>query len=251
MANAEEKKVVDKIYDEDLENFIQLALEDGELKEKERKVLLKKAEAKGIDLDEFEMYLDTKFARKSGQVASSEPQSATSGDSKNAAIRICPNCGKRIPASKTICPACGWELDVESADNQSAVYRLSQELKNRSLLNFQTEYTVIRSFPIPRGKSDLLELTIYFKTRCLSEFKDEIWDEEDACIQKYKECILKAKQYYSNDADFIPLIKDFDEELAENEARKSKRRRIIGIVSGIVGLAVIGLLVWYFSQGGN
>lgn len=250
MANSEEKKVVDKIYDEDLENFIQLALEDGELKEKERKVLLKKAEAKGIDLDEFEMYLDTKFARKSGQVASSEPQSATSGDSKNAAIRICPNCGKRIPASKPVCPGCGWEIDTE-ADCQSAVYRLSQELKNRSLLNFQTEYNVIRSFPIPRAKNDLLELTIYFKTRCLSDFKDEIWDEEDACIQKYKECILKAKQYYSNDADFIPLIKDFDEELAENEARKAKRRRIIGIVSGIVGLAVIGLLVWYFSQGGN
>lgn len=250
MANSEEKKVVDKIYDEDLENFIQLALEDGELKEKERKVLLKKAEAKGIDLDEFEMYLDTKFARKSGQVASSEPQSATSGDSKNAAIRICPNCGKRIPASKPVCPGCGWEIDTE-ADCQSAVYRLSQELKNRSLLNFQTEYNVIRSFPIPRAKNDLLELTIYFKTRCLSDFKDEIWDEEDACVQKYKECILKAKQYYSNDADFIPLMKDFDEEMAENEARKSKRRRIIGIVSGIVGLAVIGLLVWYFSQGGN
>ncbi len=250
MANSEEKKVVDKIYDEDLENFIQLALEDGELKEKERKVLLKKAEAKGIDLDGFEMYLDTKFARKSSQVASSEPQSATSGDSKNAAIRICPNCGKRIPASKPVCPGCGWEIDTE-ADCQSAVYRLSQELKNRSLLNFQTEYNVIRSFPIPRAKNDLLELTIYFKTRCLSDFKDEIWDEEDACVQKYKECILKARQYYLNDADFIPLMKDFDEEMAENEARKAKRRRIIGIVSGIVGLAVIGLLVWYFSQGGN
>jgi len=247
MANSEEKKVVDKIYDEDLENFIQLALEDGELKEKERKVLLKKAEAKGIDLDEFEMYLDTKFARKSGQVASSEPQSATSGDSKNAAIRICPNCGKRIPASKPVCPGCGWEIDTE-ADCQSAVYRLSQELKNRSLLNFQTEYNVIRSFPIPRAKNDLLELTIYFKTRCLSDFKDEIWDEEDACVQKYKECILKAKQYYSNDADFIPLMKDFDEEMAENEARKAKRRRIIWIVCTVAILAAAGVLIWQLMK---
>ena len=242
METKEENKVVEKMYDEDIEKLVQLALEDNGLTEKERKVLLKKAEAKGIDPDEFDMYLDTRLARKSNAQKESEPKES---------VRECPNCGKRIPASKTIGPACGWEVDVESADNQSAVYRLSQELKNRSLLNFQTEYTVIRSFPIPRGKSDLLELTIYFKTRCLSDFKDEIWDEEDECIQKYKECILKAKQYYSNDADFIPLIKDFDEELAENEARKAKRRRIIGIVSGIVGLAVIGLLVWYFSQGGN
>lgn len=247
MANSEEKKVVDKIYDEDLENFIQLALEDGELKEKERKVLLKKAEAKGIDLDEFEMYLDTKFARKSSQAPSSEPQSATPSDSKNAAIRICPNCGKRIPASKPVCPGCGWEIDTE-ADCQSAVYRLSQELKNRSLLNFQTEYNVIRSFPIPRAKNDLLELTIYFKTRCLSDFKDEIWDEEDACVQKYKECILKARQYYLNDADFIPLMKDFDEEMAENEARKAKRRRIIWIVCTVAILAAAGVLIWQLMK---
>ena len=70
-------------------------------------------------------------------------------------------------------------------------------------------------------------------------------------MSEHKECILKAKQYYSNDADFIPLIQDFDEELAENEARKAKRRRTIGIILGIVGLAVVGLLVWYFTQGGN
>ena len=234
--------MVEKMYDDDIEKLVRLALEDHELTEKERKVLLKKAEAKGIDPDEFDMYLDTLSARK---------DSTQKGSDSKDSIRVCPNCGKRIPESKTICPACGWELDVESSDHQSAVYRLSQELKNRSLLNFQTEYTIIRSFPIPRAKNDLLELTIYFKTRCLSDFKDEIWDEEDACVQKYKECILKAKQYYSNDADFVPLIKDFNEEMAENEARKRKRRMIIGIVLGIVSLAIIGLLVWYFTQGAN
>ena len=236
------RHMVEKMYDDDIEKLVRLALEDHELTEKERKVLLKKAEAKGIDPDEFDMYLDTLSARK---------DSTQKGSDSKDSIRVCPNCGKRIPESKTICPACGWELDVESSDHQSAVYRLSQELKNRSLLNFQTEYTIIRSFPIPRAKNDLLELTIYFKTRCLSDFKDEIWDEEDACVQKYKECILKAKQYYSNDADFVPLIKDFNEEMAENEARKRKRRMIIGIVLGIVSLAIIGLLVWYFTQGAN
>ena len=235
------RHMVEKMYDDDIEKLVRLALEDHELTEKERKVLLKKAEAKGIDPDEFDMYLDTLLARK---------ESTQKGSDSKDSIRVCPNCGKRIPESKTICPACGWELDINS-DNESAVYRLSQELKNRSLLNFQTEYTIIRSFPIPRAKNDLLELTIYFKTRCLSDFKDEIWDEEDACVQKYKECILKAKQYYSNDADFVPLIKDFDEEMAENESRKRRRRMIIGIVLGIVSLAIIGLLVWYFTQGAN
>lgn len=45
------------LYDDELEQFIDLALADGELTQKEKNVLLKKAKAKGIDLDEFEMVI--------------------------------------------------------------------------------------------------------------------------------------------------------------------------------------------------
>ena len=45
------------MYNEQIENLINLALADGELSEKEKQILFKKAEAAGIDLDEFEMVL--------------------------------------------------------------------------------------------------------------------------------------------------------------------------------------------------
>ncbi len=51
----------DGIYSNNLEQLINLALSDGELSEKEKQVLFKKAEAEGIDLDEFEMVLDSKL----------------------------------------------------------------------------------------------------------------------------------------------------------------------------------------------
>jgi uncharacterized tellurite resistance protein B-like protein len=46
------------MYNEQLEKLIEMALLDGVLTEKEKQVLFKKAEALGIDLDEFEMVLE-------------------------------------------------------------------------------------------------------------------------------------------------------------------------------------------------
>ena len=45
----------------ELEQLINYALEDGVLTDKERSVLMRKAQAAGADLDEFEMILDAKL----------------------------------------------------------------------------------------------------------------------------------------------------------------------------------------------
>jgi len=60
----------DGVYSDKLEQLISLALLDGELTEKEKQVLFKKAEAEGIDLDEFEMVLDAKL--KQLQISTSQ-----------------------------------------------------------------------------------------------------------------------------------------------------------------------------------
>ena len=43
------------MFNDQLELLINAALADGELTEKEKQILFKKAEAQGIDLDEFEI----------------------------------------------------------------------------------------------------------------------------------------------------------------------------------------------------
>ena len=50
-----------KLYSSKLEMLIEHALSDSELSEKEKQILFKKAELEGIDLDEFEMILDSKL----------------------------------------------------------------------------------------------------------------------------------------------------------------------------------------------
>ena len=45
----------------ELEKFIDFAVTDGEVTEKEKTILIRKAEELGVDLDEMEMVLDAKL----------------------------------------------------------------------------------------------------------------------------------------------------------------------------------------------
>lgn len=53
---------IPKMYDEQLEKIIELALVDGIVTEKEREIILRKAEKLGLDIDEVEMYLENRIS---------------------------------------------------------------------------------------------------------------------------------------------------------------------------------------------
>ena len=46
------------MYSEQLDNLIQSIIADGQITEKERAVLHKRAEAEGVDVDEVDVYVD-------------------------------------------------------------------------------------------------------------------------------------------------------------------------------------------------
>ena len=77
------------MYNEEIEKLIELALADGELTEKEKQVLFKKAEAAGIDLDEFEMVLDAKLFERNKAKTETPPVSAPKSD-KFGDVKKCP-----------------------------------------------------------------------------------------------------------------------------------------------------------------
>lgn len=64
------------MYNEKLEALISAALADGVLTEKEKQLLFKKAEAMGVDRDEFEMVLEGRLAKKQKEMAAEAPQPA-------------------------------------------------------------------------------------------------------------------------------------------------------------------------------
>lgn len=103
------------MYNEQLEKLIEMALMDGELTEKEKQILFKKAESFGVDLDEFEMVLQAKLfeKQKSDKPVSAAPKSDKLGD-----VRKCPACGAIAETFATKCSDCGTEFrNIEASQN--------------------------------------------------------------------------------------------------------------------------------------
>ena len=192
------------MYNEQIENLINLALMDGTLTEKEKQVLFKKAEAAGIDLDEFEMVLDAKLyereqteLKEEEPVIVAEPKSDKLGD-----VKKCPACGGMVGAFIAICSDCGHEFsNVEVTNSTQKLYneliRVEEEERNRpkpnngfrSLTSFisgdmndpaaelqlnariyKRKIGVVSMFPIPNTKADILE----FLSLAVSEGGKEI-----------------------------------------------------------------------------
>lgn len=227
------------MYNEKIEALIKAALADGELTEKEKQILFRRAQEQGIDLDEFEMVLDARLVelKKSEQTAA--PKSNKFGD-----VKKCPICGAIVSAGFAACKECGYAfVSVESA---SSIKLLYEELKKEDNKNYekgfdvlsilgsssgehqiklkkaQAKATIIRNFPVPNAKSDLLELLsgIHMqanprgrKDNMSSEGLESAEDLGLAYWHLYTKCISMAKISFSKDPAFQFFFEHYEEVL--------------------------------------
>ena len=111
----------------ELEQLINYALEDGVLTDKERSVLMRKAQAAGADLDEFEMILDAKLHEVQKAAATVAPKS---NSNKHGEVRKCPACGAMVSAFSTRCSECGFEFNnVEANKSANTLFEKLQALE--------------------------------------------------------------------------------------------------------------------------
>lgn len=109
----------------ELEQLVQYALEDGELTEKERSVLMKKAQEAGMDLEEFEMILNAKLHAAKKAVAPTPPANSKYGE-----LRKCPACGAAVSPFSTKCSECGFEFNnVEAVKSANTLFEKLQSLE--------------------------------------------------------------------------------------------------------------------------
>jgi hypothetical protein len=116
------------MYNEQLEKLIEMALIDGELTEKEKQILFKKAESFGVDLDEFEMVLQAKLfeKEKSSKDVTASPKSDKLGD-----IKKCPACGSIAQSFATRCSDCGTEFrNIEAAKSVVRFFEKLNQLES-------------------------------------------------------------------------------------------------------------------------
>jgi hypothetical protein len=119
------------MYNEQIESLINLALADGELTEKEKQILFKKAESTGIDLDEFEMVLDAKLFEKQQTLKSAAPSVATPKSDKFGDVKKCPACGAIVQSFATKCSDCSTEFrNIEASQNITKFFEKLDELES-------------------------------------------------------------------------------------------------------------------------
>lgn len=227
------------MYNEKIEGLISAALADGVLTEKEKQILFKRAEAEGIDLDEFEMVLDARLVELEKSSKAAAAKSAPESD-KFGSVRKCPACGAMLQSFQTTCSECGYEFkNVESVKSAKKLFdllqavdlRKSQELaalKNmqdydkksgsvdrdetikaynnalRAVENkaFEEKKSIIKSFPVPNSREDLLEL-LAMATSNAYDNDGRIGEEEEAWIQKSDQIYQKIVVYAKNDRPLL------------------------------------------------
>ena len=242
------------MYNEQLEQLIDAALADGELTEKEKQVLFKKAQALGVDLDEFEMVLDARLVKQKKaeeeKADSSAPKSNKFGD-----VKKCPACGAIVQSYQGVCPECGYAFENIEANSSSRRFsemldKMTKEDEDKSTLKKITQtyagvftgkgndtriHAAIRNFPVPNTKADLMEFIITMKTK----MSDNQSLYADAYRTKYKECIDKARMLFPHDKDLAPFLEE-DKKMGWWKSKSQRTKMlIIGIAIWIVLLAII------------
>lgn len=216
------------MYSEQIEELINAILEDGEISEKERKVLHKRALAEGIDPDEVDVIIDARLARLKKQQQSepmsapslppaSNPSSAVASNPthkvNHGVIRKCPSCGAQIYDVSTKCSDCGYVFTEIKAN--SSRERLNQILdqideshandstwaKLLDMTVYEEKRNAIINFPVPISKEDLLEFILFLQPLSKGNFFTST-SLTSAYKMKYRECVNKARVFYSDDPHF-------------------------------------------------
>lgn len=172
-------------------------------------------------------------------------------------LHKCPNCGKVLKAFEINCPTCGYELRDAKASSAVREFALKLEgiessreskpkRKNRlfttnNLIESYTEISktdeqkisLIKSFPVPNSKEDILEFMIL----AISNINMSIYDSSntgfsksekainDAWFSKVQQVYEKAKRICSSDDIFIEIKTLYDS--CNKKIKKSKKKGII------------------------
>jgi hypothetical protein len=239
------------MYSEKIENLIKIALADGEITEKEKQILFKKAEEEGIDLDEFEMVLDGKLFEKKQSITNIEPPvpSAPKSD-KHGDVKKCPACGAMVGSFQTECADCGHEFsNIEANASIDKLFKMLNDAEDlrkddsdtsnplKALGSFyaksfsgmtgpgkveKKKMEIISNFPVPTTKNDILEfLSLAMpKAKQIGNFltknsPDNKAHNEFAQVWKTKceQIIMKAKFSMKEDKKALEEIMNYANEL--------------------------------------
>lgn len=110
-------------------------------------------------------------------------------------IHKCPNCGEVLNSFTSNCPSCGYE--IRGASNSAAVQEFAVKLASAE--SRQEKIAIIRNFPIPNTKEDILEFMILASTNIGDNLEKDI---SAAWQSKTEQAYQKAKIIFQDEKEF-------------------------------------------------
>ncbi len=105
--------IMANLIPEELNALIQQYLTDGVLTDKERQVILNKAEKMGLDRDEIDLYLDAEVQKIDQQ---------TDAVVRKQKGKTCPYCGGSVPQLTDKCPHCGENITAQASEELQEIF---------------------------------------------------------------------------------------------------------------------------------
>lgn len=107
------KNMANNLIPPKLDQLIREYLTDGVLTDKERAVILRKAEGMGLDRDEIDLYLDAQV-QKIDQAADAAARRRKG--------KACPYCGGSVPQLTDKCPHCGENITAQASEELQDIF---------------------------------------------------------------------------------------------------------------------------------
>jgi hypothetical protein len=219
----------------DLENLVNNLLSKGELTERSRELLMKKAEQLGVDTIDFELELEGLIVAAKAKTTSSSPSAKSN---KEGDIKKCPACGAHVHSFVSKCGDCGHEFrNIEAVSSIKALHlelqkgeedernkprswaeKMDGELAvAKAVANRQK--SIIASFPVPNAKEDLLEFLSIANSEAskkLGFFIASVHPEavlKNAWKAKCEQLIIKSRLTFNDDKKALEEIENYAKKL--------------------------------------
>ncbi len=184
-------------------------------------------------------------------------------------IHKCPNCGETVNSFSARCPSCGHEFREINAS--TSVQDLAEKLRQieigrsprkgifapRTTLDVTDEQKIslIKSFPIPNSREDLLEFIILASSNIDNnryndfEYKSESQKAvSDAWEAKFEQAYQKAKLSFQGDSNFI----EFDDIYKSKKSEVNKHKKnMYSFMLALIGLLFLIIIMLAFITAPN
>ena len=203
----------------ELENLVNNLLSKGELKDRSRELLIKKAEQLGVDPIDFELELEERLAETKTIIP------PTLKSNKEGIIRKCPSCGAPVESFNSVCKDCGHEFrNINSSNAVQDFYNKYSQIESLVFKEIEQgkldeiypdiqicerQARLVSVFPIPNTREDILE----FLTIAVPEVNKKVyWMElhkkqlRKAWRAKCEQIVMKGRLSLKADSEALSLI---------------------------------------------